>query len=212
MKDRIIELYRDHHIDFYAVTAGPFIMGTIHLVTTILHFSWLILNYCLFCYIFLLIRALLTYLDKAHRKDKLTLAGAVSLIVLMIPMTVAMVKTIREKDAPAYVFFWMIYLYATYGTVKFILAIRGRRRARISGDAFAGVMSWMSLVSAAYTLQMMEFALIATFDTGMSHSMLLMQYFTHGAILIFTIFVIVHLLSKYRRWQSHEKQFKMCSE
>ena len=204
MKDRIIGLYRSNHIDFYAAIAGPFIMGTAHLVTTILHFSWLTLNYCLFCYVFLLIRVLLTYLDKTHREDKLTLAGAISLIVLMIPMTVAMVKTIREKDAPAYVFYWMIYLYATYGTMKFILSIRGRHRARISGDILPGVTSWLSLVSAAYTLQMMEFALIATFDTNESHSMLLMQYFTHGAILIFTVFVIVHLFSKYLKGQRHE--------
>ena len=87
----------------------------------------------------------------------------------------------------------MIYIYATYGTVKFIMAIRARHRTGKSGDVFAGVMSWISLVAAAYTIQMMEFALIATFDTGGSRSMFIMQFLTHGAILIFTVFVIIYM-------------------
>lgn len=144
-----------------------------------------------------LIRLLLTYMDTKLVKRRLFLVGAVSLAVLVIPMTVAMVKTIREKDAPVYFFFWMIYLYATYGTVKFIMAIRTRHKARKNGDVCNGVLSWITLVSALYTMQMMEFALIATFDTSRSRSMMIMQYLTHGAILIFTLFIIVHLITAF---------------
>ena len=191
--DRIQKYYRDKHIDFYASIAGPLIMGTVHLVATIKQFSWLTFNYCLFFYIYMAIKIFMSHLDKTGKKNNLFLVGAISLVVLIIPMTVAMVGTILERDAPVYIFYWMIYLYATYGTVKFIMAIRARHRARKSGDVFAGVMSWISLVTAAYTIQMMEFALIATFDTGGSHSMFVMQFLTHGAILIFTFFVIVHM-------------------
>ena len=63
--------------------------------------------------------------------------------------------------------------------------------------------SWKSLVTACYTIQMMEFALIATFDEGKSSSMVLMQYLTHGAILIFTVYVIILMIIKYLRTCAH---------
>ena len=200
--DRIQKYYRDKHIDFYASIAGPLIMGTVHLVATIKQFSWLTFNYCLFFYIYMAIKIFMSHLDKTGEKNNLFLGGAISLVILIIPMTVAMIKTILEKDAPVYVFYWMIYLYATYGTVKFIMAIRARHRARKSGNVLASVMSWISLVAAAYTIQMMEFALIATFDTGGSRSMLIMQFLTHGAILIFTVFVIIYMFVRFVKSKS----------
>lgn len=195
--DKIKKLYYKKHIDFYVSISGHLAMGTVHLIETILDFSWLTFNYCLFFYILVFIKVLMTHLDKTTKKSTLYLAGALSLCVLLIPMTVAMVKTIMEKDAPVYFFYWIIYAYATYGTVKFVSAVRARHKARKNGDIWRDVLSWISLVTATYTLQMMEFALIATFDTEKSDSMVLMQYFTHGAILIFTIIVIIHLHMKY---------------
>ncbi len=195
--NRIKTFYHEKNIKYYASVTGTFAMGTLHLAAAVMHFSWLTFNYCLFSYLLVLIRLLLTYMDTKLVKRRLFLVGAVSLAVLVIPMTVAMVKTIREKDAPVYFFFWMIYLYATYGTVKFIMAIRTRHKARKNGDVCNGVLSWITLVSALYTMQMMEFALIATFDTSRSRSMMIMQYLTHGAILIFTLFIIVHLITAF---------------
>ena len=187
---RMKTIYHDKRLGFYA----PLFMGTVNLVATLVSFSWLTLNYCLYSYILVLVKVFLEWLNQRTGRKELCFAGALSLAVLLIPMTVAMVKTIREKAPPSYPFFWLIYLYATYGTVKFVLAIRARRQARKSGDACKGVTSWISLVTAAYTIQMMEFALIATFDTEHSSDMILMQYLTHGAILLFTLFVIVLLL------------------
>ena len=46
---------------------------------------------------------------------------------------------------------------------------------------------------------MMEFALIATFDRGRSGAMTMLQFFTHGAVIIFTVFVIVYLLLRFVR-------------
>lgn len=195
--ERMKTIYREKNISFYASIAGPLAMGTVHLVSTLKQFSWLTFNYCLFSYLLMLIKVFLAYLDRGDNKRNLHLAGALSLCVLAVPMTVAMVKTIMEKDAPAYFFYWMIYLYATYGTVKFILAVRSRHKARKGGDICRSVLSWISLVTAAYTIQMMEFALIGTFDKERSGAMITMQFFTHGAIIIFTVFVIVFLLVKF---------------
>ncbi|MBR0303357.1 MAG: hypothetical protein IJQ80_05865 [Clostridia bacterium] len=147
----------------------------------------------------------MTWFEKSERKSRIYLAGALSLAVLLIPMTVSMVKTILEKDAPVYIFYWMIYLYAAYGTVKFILAVRSRHKARKSRDAYGGVISWLSLVSAAYTLQMMESALISTFDTKSHFSMILLQFFSQGAILIFCCSVIVHLYIKFKKQERSER-------
>ena len=194
---RLKTIYREKNISFYVSIAGPLFMGTVHLISTVKQFSWLTFSYCLFSYFIVLIKVLLTYLDRDDNKRRLYLAGAMSLCVLAVPMTVAMVKTIMEKDAPVYFFYWMIYLYATYGTVKFVLAVRSRHKARKSGDVCGGVLSWISLVTAAYTIQMMEFALIATFDKNRSDVMTMMQFFTHCAIIIFTLFVIAHLLVKF---------------
>ena len=191
--NRIRKYYYDKHIDFYASIAGSLIMGTANLITTIKQFSWLTFNYCLFFYLLTAIKILMTCLNKSEKKYNLFFIGGVSLIILLVPMTVAMVETIIERDAPIYIFEWMIYLHATYGTVKFIMSIRARYKARISGDILTSSMSWISLISATYTIQMMEFALIATFDTDKSRSMFIMQFLTHGAILIFTVFVIVYM-------------------
>ena len=46
---------------------------------------------------------------------------------------------------------------------------------------------------------MVEFALIATFDKDRSNAMTMIQFFTHGAIIIFTLFVIVFLLVKFTK-------------
>lgn len=191
--ESIKAIYREKNISFYTSIAGPLFMGTVHLISTLMQFSWLTFNYCLFSYLLMLIKVLLAYLDRNDNKHRLYLAGALSLCVLAVPMTIAMVKTIMEKDAPVYFFYWMIYLYATYGTVKFVLAVRSRHKARKSGDVCGGILSWISLVAAAYTIQMMEFALIATFDKERSDAMTMMQFFTHGAVIIFTSFVIVYL-------------------
>lgn len=195
--ESIKAIYREKNISFYASIAGPLIMGTVHLISTLKQFSWLTFNYCLFSYLLVFIKVLLSFLDRGDNKKRLYLAGALSLCVLAVPMTVAMVKTIMEKDAPVYFFYWMIYLYATYGTIKFILAVRSRHTARKNGNVCQGVLSWISLVTAAYTIQMMEFALIATFDKDRSNAMTMMQFFTHGAVIIFTLFVIVYLLVKF---------------
>ena len=196
---RVKPYIQDERIRNLAGFIGPIAMGTVNMIVTILHFSWLTFNYGLFSYVIAACKALLQRLDRRGARRGLYLAGAASFLVLLIPMTVAMVKTILEKGAPQYPFYWMIYLYALYGTVKFALAVRGRHIARVRGSICQGVIAWLQLICAAYTVQMMEFALIATFDTGENNSMYIMQFLTHGAIILFTVGVIVHLTIKWAR-------------
>lgn len=196
---KIKNIYDEKNISLYTSLIGSVVMGTVHLVTLRAHFSALTLSCCLFFYLLALIRLGAVCLDRGKNKRILYLAGATSLCVLIIPMTEAIVRTIAERHAPKYIFSWMIYVYAVYGTLKFVFAVRSRHAARKSGDVCRGVLSWVSLVAAAYTLQMMEFALIETFDADHSDAMVYMQYFTHGAIIAFTVFVIVYLILRYKR-------------
>lgn len=196
--DRLKSLYQNEIVAFILAIIGSFFMGTIHLVAAISEFSWLTINYCLFCYTLVAIIAILTRLNQGEEKHRLYIVGAVCLMLLMIPMTVAMVKTIMERETPVYFFDWLIYVYATYGTVKFVLAIRSLHLARKGAPVYPIVTSWISVIDAAFTIQMMEFALIATFEAERSFAMILMQYLTHGAIIIFTIWVIIHFIIRFK--------------
>lgn len=197
--DNIKSLYQNEVVSFILSIIGSFFMGTIHLIATISEFSWLSINYCLFCYALVAIIAVLTRLNQGEEKRRLYIVGAMCLMILMIPMTTAMVKTILERETPVYYFDWLIYVYATYGTVKIVWAIRSLHKARKSKTVYPIVTSWVSLIDAAFTIQMMEFALISTFDTEKSQSMIIMQFLTHGAIIIFTLITIIHLFFEFKK-------------
>ena len=77
-------------------------MGSLHLIASVIDFSWLTFNYCLFCYVLVAIFAVLNRLDQGESKPRLYIVGAVCLMALAIPMTVAMVKTILERGTPVY--------------------------------------------------------------------------------------------------------------
>ena len=53
------------------------------------------------------------------------------------------------------------------------------------------VLSFLGLIGALYTIQMMEFSLIKTFsESGNDGAMYLIQLLTQGAIFLFSLFVI----------------------
>ena len=58
-------------------------------------------------------------------------------------------------------------------------------------------LAFINMISALYTIQMLEFALVTTFSDGKTDSaMYLMQLFTQGFIFLFSIFIIVILSIK----------------
>lgn len=90
------------------------------------------------------------------------------------------------------------YANALYGTLKMVFAIKSLVKKDKTQRQY--VLSYLGLLAALYTIQMMEFSLIKTFlDKSQDNSMYLMQLFSQGAIFIFSIAVILLFLKKYIR-------------
>ena len=187
--NRIKDFYNKGEISFYISLLGPLVMGTIHLVFVIIKFDWILVNYCIFSYLMLLFKVWQWAIEKYHIKPNHYLAGAISMFIVLTPMIVAFVLTILYKDAPHYFIDWFIYAYALYGTLKMIFAIKSLVKKDKTDRQY--VLSFIGLIGALYTIQMMEFSLIKTFSESENDgSMYLMQLFTQGAIFLFSLFVI----------------------
>lgn len=187
--NRIRDFYSKGDIAFYISLLGPLIMGTIHLVFVIIKFDWVLLNYCIFSYIMLLFKVWQWAIEKYHIKLNHYLAGAISMVLVLAPMMSAFVLTILYKESPHYFIDWLIYGYALYGTLKMIFSIKSLTNKNKTDRQF--VLSFLGLIGAFYTIQMMEFSLIKTFSESENDgSMYLIQLFTQGAIFLFSLFVI----------------------
>lgn len=167
---------------------GPLFMGTFHLVFVILRFDWILLNYCIFSYLLALFLVWQWSIERFHLKPHPYVAAIISMFIIVAPMMVSLVLTILYKDAPHYLFDWFIYAYAAYGTIKMVLAIRNLCKKEKTERQY--VLSFFGLLSALYTIQMMEFALIKTFSQEGDNAMYLMQLFTQGFIFLFALFLI----------------------
>ena len=186
---KMISIYHSGNIDFYCSLLGPLTMGTIHLVFVIVNFDWILVNYCVFSYLVFLFKVWQWAIEKYHIKPNHYLAGVISLSIILAPMMAAFVLTILYKDSPHYFIDWFIYAYALYGTLKMIFAIKSLVKKDKADRQF--VLSFLGLIGALYTIQMMEFSLIKTFsESGNDGPMYLMQLFTQGAIFLFSLFVI----------------------
>ena len=188
--NRITDFYSRGDVAFYISLLGPFIMGTIHLVFVIIRFDWILVNYCIFSYLMFLFKVWQWAIEKYHLKPNHFVAGIISMLIVLAPMMAALVLTILYKDSPHYFIDWFIYAYATYGTLKMIFAIKNLCKKEKTNRQY--VLSFFGLISALYTIQMMEFSLIKTFsESGNDGSMYLMQLFTQGAIFIVSLIIIV---------------------
>lgn len=185
---KILSIYRFGNVAFYISLIGPLFMGTLHLVFVIIKFDWILVNYCIFSYLIALFKVWQWAIEKYHIKPNNYVAGLISLSVVLAPMMAAFVLTILYKDAPHYFLDWLIYAYATYGTLKMVFAIRALVKKDKTDREF--VLSYLGLIGALYTIQMMEFNLIMTFSSSSDDAMFMMQLFTQGAIFLFVIFVI----------------------
>ena len=193
------ELLKDKNVRFLLSLTGPFAMGCFHLYASMHQFSWRVFNYALFSFLIVLIRILIEILDRKRGGRYLYLTGTLSFLILCIPMAAAMVMTIQEGRRPVYLFFWMIYAYAAYGFGKLIYALIQRHKRRREEDPKQYVLSCLSLVSALYTIDMLEAALINTFTEGDLSSMLNIQFITQAVILIITVIMAFILLKKHRK-------------
>ena len=104
-------------------------------------------------------------------------------------MMAAIVLTILYKGSPHYFIDWFIYAYALYGTLKMIFAIKNLVKKDKTDRQY--VLSFLGLIGALYTIQMMEFSLIKTFsESGNNGAMYLIQLLTQAAIFLFSLYVI----------------------
>lgn len=192
---KIKQIYNQKDNKFYFSLLGSLIMGTIHLISCIIHFDWIVLNYCLFFYLLVLFKVWQCAIEKYNIKPSNYFAGVISLIIIIIPMMVSFVMTILFRDAPYYIFDWLIYAYAFYGTLKIIFAIRNIIKKEKTDREF--ILSYVGMISALYTIKILEFALIMTFgENKTGSSMHLMQLFTQGLIFLFSIYVIIIFIIK----------------
>ena len=128
-------------------------------------------------------------IEKYHIKPSHYLAAVISLSIVFAPMMAAIVLTILYKDSPHYFIDWFIYAYALYGTLKLIFAIKNLVKKDKTDRQY--VLSFLGLIGALYTIQMMEFSLIKTFsESGNDGAMYLIQLLTQAAIFLFSLFVI----------------------
>ena len=193
---KIIEFYNKGDNRFYFSLLGPLTIGTIHLIATIMHFDWIIVNYCIFSYLMAVFKVWQWAIEKYNIKPNNLMAGIISMITIIAPMIASFIMTIMFKDTPHYIFEWLIYAYATYGTIKMVLAIKSLVKKEKSNREH--VNAFLGLISALYTIQMMEFKLIMFASNGeVDYSMFLMQLFSQGAIFIFSIVVIILFVKKY---------------
>ena len=173
---------------------GPLLMGTIHLVVIIISYDWIILNYCIFCYLIAIFKVWQWAIEKYNIKPNNYIAGIISILIILTPMMASFIMTILYKNATHYIFDWLIYAYALYGTVKMVFAIRSLVKKEKNDKET--VLAFISMISALYTIQMMEFNLIKTFSDGKDeYAMYMIQLFTQGFIFLFSLFVIA-ILSK----------------
>ena len=194
MKELIAKL-KQYDLGFIFTIFGLLIFGVIHMVSIIIDFSWLSLNYMMFCYIFIAIMLVVRYLIN---KDKMTityLVVAISFIILLIPLTVTLVETIKSGGKPNFIFDWIIYGYALFAFLKMGFAIKDLVQKKKSNSEIFG---WLNIIYSVFTMYMLEVALIATFGEG-DISMLYMEIASLVAIMLLNVYLIVKYFVLYNK-------------
>ena len=110
--------YNNGYNKFYISLLGPLTMGTINLVSAIFRFDWIIINYCIFSYLMALFKVWQWAIEKYHIKPNHYIAGFISILLVLAPMMASFVLTILFKDAPHYLFEWLVYAYALLWNFK----------------------------------------------------------------------------------------------
>ena len=187
-------LYRTGDVAFYCSLIPPFAMGVLHLAALFAQFDWIVCNYCIFSFLMGLFRVWLWAIEKFGIRPRGYAAGIFSILLVLLPMMASFVLTILFKEPPQYPLDWLIYAYALYGTVKIVLAIRAALKGRKNQTERAFVLSRLGLIGAFYTIQMMQFRLIMFASDGtVDNTMYQMQFYTQGAIFLYSLFVIGEL-------------------
>ena len=189
------EIYNKYDLKFYMSLLGPLGMVIIHLISIIFYFDWIIFNYLIFSLLMLLFKSWIELNEKYNMKINPLIIGSISLLLILGPMMTSFIMTIMYKDTIKYIFFWVIYAYATYGTIKMTLAIINLFKKNKNNKAF--VESFVGLVGALYTIQMMEFALIYSFKEDGDNNIIYVMWITQAVIFIVAMLIIILFIIRY---------------
>ena len=195
MIKRIKYFFNKYELSFYLSMIGFFIMGTIHMVLTILQFSWLSLNYTLFCHLMLLSRLIIRLLNKKKKTKNIFVISAALLASIIIPLSLTMVITIFNKATPVYLIEYFIYAYALYAFIKITFAIKNLIKYKNENDE-ERILGWFSLIAALFTLFMLEFSMIRIFSDTDASSLRILELFFQGVIIALVIGLIIYFVIK----------------
>ncbi len=198
MISKIKNIWEKYNLGFYGYVLGSFIMGTIHLIMICMSFSWLVFNYMLFCYIMMAIRLVIWYADKKSETKKTYLIGAISLFIILIPLTVSLIKTILDREYKPFIFEWLIYAYALFAFTKLIVGIVKLVKARDTGDSIV-ILCWFNIVDALFTMFMLEFTMIRAFNEVGDNSLLIIEYVFQAFIIALTVFITIMFFVRHLR-------------
>ena len=193
MIKKIKEFYYKHELNFYLSILGFFLMGTAHVVLTILEFTWLSLNYALFCFLMLISRIIIWSLTKKNKISNIYAISAILLFLIIIPLAVTMVMTILKKNAPNYLYEYFIYAYALYAFIKISVSIKNLIKYKNENDE-QRILAWFSLVASLFTLFMLEFSMIRIFTKTDASSLYILEMFFQGIIIAIVITLIIYFI------------------
>ena len=170
-------------------------MGTFHLVIVLMHPSMLPLLYMFFCYLLSASRLVEYFLMRKEKRRFAELFGAISILVLTVPLVLSMVFTILKRRSVEYPFYWMIFAYAFYaflkiGTALYNLFKKGKRPVRAT--------PYLSLVGALYTMFMMQDAMLNAYGEAGEFAYL-MRLYSQGAVFLVSLFLASLLFIRFLR-------------
>lgn len=186
------KIYKEKRLGYWFSIAGSILMGSISLINTLIIFSTLNLYYSIFAYSLAFIKLIALLFKHFNLKNGILIYGSISLFIISLPLALSLIETILYKEKPEYIFFWIIYAYALYGTIKITNAIIGLIKAKKINNNYLKTNSYFSFIGALYTIQMMEFAMISTFGEG--DNLFSLQILTLGAIFIICLILSILLL------------------
>ena len=200
MKDKILNLYNKYDLGFFMSVISLFIIATIHLILSFISFSWYMLCYAIFSYIFMLGRIIIYFLCKNNKYLKiLYFTSAIILFLALTPLSITVVKTLTDKELYEFYFGWMIYGYALYAFIKLSIAIYGIIHNKGTRNERNKIYSSMSLISATFTMFMLEFTMIRTFDKSeaLDTNIKYMEFSFQIIVILLTFLIAINFIIKH---------------
>ena len=182
---KFIEGWNKYNVGLYLSLLVLLAVGTINLVSTFMSFSWITLSYSLFCYLMMISRFIAFLLNKYNKGKYLYLLGSISLTLSLLPLIASLALIIMTNVEMNLPFNWIVYIYARYGFLKFLLSVINLVRTKYVEDDETNMTSYLSLVTSLFTLFMLETVLLTPNSENQSTgTMMNMQLITQALVVL----------------------------